>query len=179
MNPLILVNRQYAYPPEGGVPDLVPVPEGNSPVFLEREAAGALSRLMAALNGWQWIAPVSGWRSQAEQERIYQTSLSENGPAFTAQFVALPGHSEHQTGLAIDLGFRRPDIDFLCPDFPYAGICQTFRLRAPQYGFIERYPAGKEAITGIAHEPWHFRYVGVAHATAMARLGLTLEEYLT
>ena len=85
----------------------------------------------------------------------------ENGEEFTNQFVARPGHSEHQTGLAIDLGLKQPDIDFLRPYFPYKGICQTFRELSTDYGFIERYPAGKEAITGIAHEPWHFRYVGV------------------
>ena len=61
---------------------------------------------------------------------------------------------------------------------PYEGICQRFRELAPLYGFIERYPANKEAVTGIAHEPWHFRYVGRPHAQRMTDLGLTLEEYL-
>ncbi len=56
-------------------------------------------------------------------------------------------------------------------------ICQTFREKAAKYGFILRYPAGKEHITGIGHEPWHFRYVGVPHAEIMASEGLTLVEY--
>lgn len=116
---------------------------------------------MAELDGWRYITAVSGWRSQEEQREIYLQSLLENGEEFTNQFVASPGHSEHQTGLAIDLGLKQPDIDFLRPYFPYKGICQTFRELSTDYGFIERYQAGKEAITGIAHEPWHFRYVGV------------------
>ena len=91
--------------------------------------------------------------------------------------MALPGCSEHQTGLAIDLGLRGPEVDFLCPDFPYTGPCGDFRRLAADYGFVERYPAGKEPITGIAHEPWHFRYVGVPHAERMAAMGLVLEEY--
>ena len=129
--------------------------------LLEQCAATALNQLMAELDGWRYITAVSGWRSQEEQREIYLQSLLENGEEFTNQFVARPGHSEHQTGLAIDLGLKQPDIDFLRPYFPYKGICQTFRELSTDYGFIERYPAGQEAITGIAHEPWHFRYVGV------------------
>ena len=109
---------------------------------------------------------------------IYTDSLRENGPEFTAKFVAMPGHSEHLTGLAIDLGLRQPKIDFIRPAFPYEGICQKFRELAPAYGFIERYPKGKEHITGIAHEPWHFRYVGTPYSETMAFKGMTLEEYL-
>lgn len=178
MNRLILVNARHACPPDAAQ-DLVPVHENDPDILLEREAACALSRIVERLDGWQWIVPVSGWRSQEEQTAIYEASLRENGPAFTAKFVALPGHSEHQTGLAIDLGLLQPEIDVIRPAFPYKGICQKFRELAPAYGFIERYPAGKEQITGIAHEPWHFRYVGTPHSEIMACQGLTLEEYLS
>ena len=133
---------------------------------------------MERLDGWRFIVPVSGWRSWEEQQTIYTQSLRENGPVFTAKFVAMPGHSEHQTGLAIDLGLLQPEIDFIRPAFPYEGICQKFRELAPAYGFLERYPEGKEHITGIAHEPWHFRYVGTPYSEEIARTGLTLEEYL-
>ena len=128
MNPLILVNARHACP--GGVPDLIPV--GGSPVLLDWQAAQALEALMEELDGWQSIVPVSGWRSFEEQTGIYQSSLAENGPAFTRKYVALPGHSEHQTGLAIDLGLRGPEIDFIRPDFPYEGVCQRFRERAAE-----------------------------------------------
>ena len=145
--------------------------------MLARRAAEPLRRLVRALGGWSVLVPVSGWRSQREQQEIYESSLRQNGRAFTEQFVALPGHSEHQTGLAIDLGQAGPDLDFICPDFPYCGICQEFRRRAVDYGFVERYRAGKESVTGIAHEPWHFRYVGRPHAAIMMQRDLVLEEY--
>lgn len=61
---------------------------------------------------------------------------------------------------------------------PWSEICQIFRDRAADYGFIERYPKGKENITHIGHEPWHFRYVGVEHAKQMTERNLTLEEYV-
>lgn len=177
MNSLILVNRQNPYTMSIRQ-NLTPVLPAFPRILLEREAAHALSRLMEKLGGWGNILPVSGWRSFDEQEKIYLDSLRDNGREFTRQFVALPGHSEHQTGLAIDLGLRGESVDFIRPDFPYDGICQRFRELAPAYGFIERYPAGKEGVTGIAHEPWHFRYVGAPHAESMARQGLCLEEYL-
>lgn len=175
MNPLILVNARHACPEE--VPDLINV--GNSSVLLEWEAALALEALMGSLDGWRSIVPVSGWRPFQEQEDIYQNSLREHGLEFTQKYVALPGHSEHQTGLAIDLGLKGPEVDFIRPAFLYEGVCQTFRERAANFGFVERYPAGKETVTGIAHEPWHFRYVGPAHTRELVRRGLVLEEYLT
>ena len=149
----------------------------KSTVRLECEAADSLNRLMEKIDGWKQIAAVSGWRPHHEQQEIFAQSLRDNGREFTEKYVALPGHSEHQTGLAIDLGLRTGKIDFIRPTFPYAGICQIFRKLAPAFGFIERYPKGKEMVTGIAHEPWHFRYVGKPHAEIMAELGLTLEEY--
>lgn len=176
MNSLVLVNGQHACPPDAAQ-DLIPVHEDYPDILLEREAVCALSHIMERLDGWKFIVPVSGWRSLEEQQQIYEKSLRENGPEFTVKFVAMPGHSEHQTGLAIDLGLRLPKIDFIRPSFPYEGICQKFRELAPAYGFIERYPKGKEHITGIAHEPWHFRYVGVPHAEIMVKHGWTLEEY--
>lgn len=173
---LILVNGQYPYGSENAEPSLVPAHSGSG-VLLERRAAVLLSILMGSIRGWTRISAVSGWRSGREQREIYDQSLRDNGVAFTEQFVARPDHSEHQTGLAIDLGLRKPEIDFIRPDFPDSGICRTFRKKAVAYGFIQRYPKGKEAITGIAHEPWHFRYVGAPHAAIMTELGLTLEEY--
>lgn len=174
---LILVNGPHPYR-ETLRPELAPVPGPGSPVRLARRAADALSRLMAAIGGWDGIVPVSGWRSHQEQQAIWNQSLADHGPDFTRTYVARPGSSEHETGLAIDLGLRSHDLDFLRPAFPDVGVCQTFRDLAPAYGFLQRYPAGKEALTGIGHEPWHFRYAGQPHASLMAELDLTLEEYL-
>lgn len=173
---LILVNKEHGIlkQPAG---TLVPVAY-QSDILLQRQAAALLENLMDQINGWQYIVPVSGWRSTQEQQQIWNDTLAENGLEFTQTYVALPGHSEHQTGLAIDLALKQENIDFICPDFPYDGICQAFRKMAPDYGFIERYPKGRENITGIGHEPWHFRYVGVPHAKIMTENNLVLEEYM-
>lgn len=178
---LTLVNA--AHPLEDGdrrklEEHLMPADEDFPEILMEETAARALRALLRELGAEGQIVPVSGYRTMEEQTQIYEDSLRENGGEFTKKFVALPGCSEHQTGLAIDLGLCKDEIDFICPDFPYEGICQKFRLMAPDYGFVERYPAGKEAVTGIGHEPWHFRYVGRPHARIMTDRGLVLEEYL-
>lgn len=172
--PLILVNPKYKAAWEAPS-ELIAVGEN---VLLERQAATLLNQLMQEIGGWASIVPVSGWRSMAEQQAIWDDTLRESGPEYTRTYVALPGCSEHQTGLAIDLGLRQEHIDFICPEFPDTGICGEFRRRMTDYGFILRYPAGKEQITGIGHEPWHFRYVGVPHARIMVENGLILEEYI-
>ncbi len=175
---LILVNAAHGYVEEA-YGNLEPVQRDGPHILLERRAALLLSGLIEKINGRQGIVPVSGWRSLQEQQRIWDDSLMENGRAFTEKYVAIPGHSEHQTGLAIDLGLKQENIDFIRPEFPAEGVCGRFRTKAPAYGFIERYPSGKEDITGIAYEPWHFRYVGIPHAMIMVREKLTLEEYIS
>lgn len=176
---LILVNGRHgvAYnAPE----ELVTVggeASSSGKVQLERQTAALLEELMHEIGGWNFIVPVSGWRSMAQQQAIWDSCLKENGPEYTRTYVAVPGHSEHQTGLAIDLGLRQEQIDFICPEFPDTGICGQFKQRAADYGFILRYPAGKEPVTGIGCEPWHFRYVGIPHAQIMVENHQTLEEY--
>ena len=158
-------------------PVLAPAAPGSD-VLLDTRAAAMLKGLISRLGAAGEIVPVSGWRSMREQREIWDGSMAENGTEFTRKYVALPGCSEHQTGLAIDLAPRSDNIDFIRPDFPYDGICGRFRALAADYGFIERYQAGKEHITGIAAEPWHFRYVGRPHARLMSDNGLCLEEYV-
>jgi len=174
---LILVNRKYPYKESYAKTTLIPVKNADEKVLLERQHAAIYTKLMDELCAWEQITATSGWRSKQEQEQIYSKSLLGNGTDFTAKYVALPEHSEHQTGLAVDLALNQPDIDYLRPYFPYTGICGAFRNKAGSYGFIERYPKDKEDITGIAYEPWHFRYVGAPHATIMNSTGDTLEEY--
>lgn len=173
---LILVNAVHPLLAEPKAVSLSPV-GGTEDVFLERRAAALLEKLMGELHGWRGIVPVSGWRSREEQQAIWEDTIRTSGMEFTKKYVAQPGCSEHQTGLAIDLGARREQVDYIRPDFPETGLCGAFRRRAADYGYILRYPVGKETITGIAYEPWHFRYVGVPHAQIMASSGLTLEEY--
>lgn len=177
---LILVNATHALEEGDGkepISLLPPYPQYPH-ILLEQRAATCLSHLIEFISGQQDIVPVSGYRSVEEQKQIYADSLQEHGRAFTQNYVALPNHSEHQTGLAIDVGLQKEELDFIRPDFPYQGICHEFRKKAPYYGFVERYQQGKEAVTGIAHEPWHFRYVGYPHAVLMIQRGLALEEYL-
>ena len=173
---LILVNAEHPIRRRER-PVLAPAAPGSD-VLLDTRAAAMLTGLISRLGAAGEIVPVSGWRSMREQREIWDGSLAENGTEFTRKYVALPGCSEHQTGLAIDLALRSDNIDFIRPDFPYDGICGRFRALAADYGFIERYQAGKEHITGIAAEPWHFRYVGRPHARLMSDNGLCLEEYV-
>lgn len=147
-------------------------------ILMQQDASNVLQLILEKIAAGSFIVPVSGYRSGQEQTAIYEGSLKENGPEFTEKYVALPGCSEHQTGLAIDLGLNQEHIDFIRPEFPYTGICQSFRNAAPDYGFIERYAKEKEKITGISHEPWHFRYIGFPHSKIMAEKGLSLEEYI-
>ncbi len=174
---LLLVNADY--PLKAGAEEALVCVDPRFPeITLRREAAVALQNALRAIGAGDAIVPVSGARSLAEQTEIYESSLRENGADFTRKYVALPDHSEHQTGLAIDLGLAQEKIDFIRPEFPYDGICGEFRSVASAYGFIERYARNKEKITGIAHEPWHFRYVGAPHARLIREMRMALEEYI-
>ncbi|MBD5129397.1 MAG: M15 family metallopeptidase [Ruminococcaceae bacterium] len=171
---LILVNEYYPVR-EAEAPELTAV--NGSEITLKRTAALQLELALAAVNGRTGITPVSGYRSMEEQQSIWNGCLSESGIEFTEKYVAKPAHSEHQTGLAIDLGETREHIDFVRPDFPDGGVCGKFKRIAAKYGFILRYPHDKEHITGIAYEPWHFRYVGAPHTEIITENGFVLEEY--
>lgn len=177
---LILVNQKHPlkFANKNFELQLVPVDGGPADILMEVKASTLLAQLIRSIQGEKSIVPVSGYRNHAQQEKIYRDSLLENGKEFTKQYVAKPNQSEHQTGLAIDLGKRSDTIDFIRPDFPYSGICGSLRQKAAQYGFIERYGKGKESITGISHEPWHFRYVGYPHAQIMQDNQFSLEEYV-
>lgn len=180
---LLLVNADN--PVRSARACLLPVSDaGNMHAFqpaieLEEVCMRHLAALLAAVQASDDIVVVSGYRSQEEQRAIYEDSLRDNGPEYTASYVALPGRSEHQTGLAVDVGERKAgELDFIAPSFPDEGKCLAFKEEAARYGFIQRYQEGKRAITGIACEPWHYRYVGSPHAQWMKRLNYCLEEYV-
>ncbi len=113
----------------------------------------------------------SGFRSYEDQDRIYNNYASYDGYEAADTYSARPGHSEHQTGLAFDLN----TID---DSFAYTPEGEWVKNNAHKYGFIIRYPEGKEHITGYMYESWHIRYLGVETATSVYESGLTLEEYL-
>ncbi len=175
---VFLVNPSHPLP-EGFEPPLLSPALPGSEILLESECAAALTALVSRLDAHGKIVPVSGYRPHSEQLSLWDETMRTHGENFTRQYVAIPGCSEHETGLAIDLALDTGgEIDFIRPYFPYDGICGEFRALAAEYGFIERYPAGKEHITSISPEPWHFRYVGAEHAAYIASHGLTLEEYI-
>jgi D-alanyl-D-alanine carboxypeptidase len=147
-------------------------------MLLDKTCLRNLANLLEACQGINEIIAVSGYRTKLEQEEIYESSLADNGAEYTARYVALPDRSEHQTGLAIDVGKRNKDVDFIAPAFPDSGVYKRFKQLAARHGFIQRYKEGKESITRISCEPWHFRYVGYPHAGIMEQNGWCLEEYI-
>ncbi|ABW20388.1 D-alanyl-D-alanine carboxypeptidase family protein [Alkaliphilus oremlandii] len=176
---LILINQKHPIQikEEEIIKDLTPIGNCLSEHFINKNTAKALQYILNKINSEDRIIPVSGFRSRREQIDLYKSSVRDNGLEFTQQFVAKPDESEHQSGMAIDLGENKRDIDFICPDFPYNGVFNKFREEAKKCGFIERYKEGKESITGISKEPWHFRYVGYPHSVIIEEKGFALEEY--
>lgn len=116
-----------------------------------------------------WIG--SGYRSYHDQEIIYENYVKSDGKEMADTYSARPGYSEHQTGLVIDCN----TIDDAFGATPEAA---WLAQHAHEYGFIIRYPQGKEDITGYKYEPWHIRYVGSKVATKLYKTGQCLEEYL-
>lgn len=117
-----------------------------------------------------WIQ--SGYRSYGLQETLYNNYVNRDGKLAADTYSARPGHSEHQTGLAFDL-------NSITDEFQYTDEGKWVNENAYRYGFIIRYPKGKEDITGYKYESWHLRYVGVELATELYNDGdwITLEEY--
>jgi len=174
----ILVNRDHPIP-EGYSDGIalveLPVEEGFS-VPMEEETAGAFLRLQGDLarEGLR-MEPLSGYRSADTQRRILEDFLRSRGEEYTLSHVAAPGHSEHQTGLALDVTLYDAKGDPVEDD--HAPEYDRLFPRLHEYGFILRYPEGAEAVTGYAFEPWHIRYVGIPAATAIHENHWTLEEY--
>ncbi len=166
---LVLVNAQNALP-EGWEDEVEIVYTTNrhgENVGVERTAYAAYCGLRDALAAEG--APLdinSAYRTVASQQALAASYLEKYGADYVKRYVAVPGYSEHRTGLALDLYLQSPDV--------WAKI----HARLAEFGFILRYPEGKEAITGYAYEPWHVRYVGVGAAREIAERGLALEEYL-
>lgn len=118
----------------------------------------------------------SSYRSYSEQNWLYERKVSQYGdPAVAATIVAPPGTSEHQSGLCADI----TDIYYATKDrsLENTDLFKWMYAHCHEYGFILRYPDGKQDITGIIYEPWHFRYVGVEAATYIMENDLTFEEF--
>ena len=116
----------------------------------------------------------AGHRTYEYQQGLYDDELKKTGQESSA-LVAKPGYSEHHTGLAVDFTTYRNGV---YKDFDGTGDYAWIMENCHKYGFVNRYPEGKQSLTMIDNEPWHFRYVGVPHATAMKNYDLCLEEYI-
>lgn len=160
VNGILVVNKTYS------------VPKDYDPGKLDDDALKAFEEMREAASKEDitlWIA--SGYRSYKTQEELYNGYIKEDGQEKTDLFSAKPGHSEHQTGLAMDLNII---------DSSFEGTQEAIWIEkhAHEYGFIIRYPKGKEDITGYKYEPWHVRYLGIDAAKKVYDSNATLEEYL-
>lgn len=122
----------------------------------------------------------SAYRSADDQQATYSALQAKYGREYAHEYVANPGESEHQTGFAVDIASvtHGCEIDANACSLD-AGGTAWLRANAAKYGFIERYPSGKQSITGVAGEHWHYRYVGVPLAKALDAANMTLDEFVT
>ena len=118
----------------------------------------------------------SAYRSLEYQQKVYDETLEQYGKDYADKYVATPGYSEHHTGIALDLGIYRSDG--YVGTFSESNNAVWVNNNCQLYGFVRRYKEDKVSITGISNESWHFRYVGVPHATYMNEHNLCLEEYI-
>lgn len=157
---------------------------GNMGQRVDARVEQQLNAMLAAgaANG---IDVVSGYRPASQQATIYWRRVNQyraqgydadTAQQMTGTIIKRPGYSEHNCGLAVDLGgngnFRLEE------DFQQTAAYKWLIANCAEYGFILRYPQGKEDITGVTFEPWHYRYVGVETARAIMQSGVCLEEYL-
>ena len=181
---LVLVNKQNQLP-EGWEGALETVTVQNSlgdDVEVEKRAYDAYLELKADLekDGVK-VDLDSARRSVAEQQRIVDDFTKKYGEDYVKQYVAVPGYSEHHTGLALDLYLNIDGKDvYLNEDMvEYPEVWAKIHAKLADHGFILRYLEGKEDITGYSYEPWHIRYVDdPAIAKEITDAGETLEEYL-
>lgn len=184
---LILVNKEYTMPNE--ISDL-PLKNIGDGYRVQADMYDALVKMMddAKAAGLP-LYIVSGYRPIERSRVLYENKVqeylnagysAEEAAVQAGMWIAPPGTSEHSTGLAVDLisadyYTKLPD---LLPEFEEFEEAKWMKEHCAEYGFILRFPKGKEDITKVVFEPWHFRYVGVEAATAIMEQGITLEEYL-
>ena len=164
---ILIANKKY------------PLPEDFNPGE-NAEARAAFEQMAtdAKALGFDLVA-FSGFRSYEYQTTLYNNYVNRDGKEAADRYSARPGHSEHQTGLAFDIGEKSREDLWLTAEFGETPAGKWLADNAYKYGFILRYPEGKEDVTGFMYEAWHFRYLGVEKATEVKQTGLTLEEYLS
>ena len=172
---LILVNKHHQLPTNFQQQNLVTMERkhtnGGGQFFLKDIAYEKYVEMSdAAKNDGVSMYVVSAYRTEAYQRNLYYGKVRNGGQTYADNYSARAGHSEHQTGLAVD-------INSTYVSFEYSLAFQWLQNHAHEYGYILRYPKGKEWITGYSYEPWHYRYVGVEVATIIHEQGITFEEY--
>ena len=177
---LLLANKSHKLPDGYAPSDLVTttMPCSNGTAYMRVEANNALTSMYNdAQNDGVSLMISSAYRSESYQTSLYNGYVSSYGAASADRISSRPGYSDHQTGLACDF------VNGLASDFEESFESTSSGIwlaqHAHEYGFIMRYPKGKEEITGYSYEPWHFRYIGVDYATKMYEQDptLTFEEY--
>ncbi len=173
---LVLVNKNYKLKDDFIPKDLVKLKlkYSNDNKYLKKEAAKSFYKLSdeAQKLGYRIIV-VSGYRSYTYQEELFNYYVKEKGIAYASKCSAKAGHSEHQTGLAIDVEGSNLDYNLFDESKEFDWMINN----SYKYGFILRYPKGKEDITGFKYEPWHYRYVGIKTAKIIYNKNLTFEEF--
>lgn len=170
---LILVNKYYYLDEDYEPEDLVAIESGYTSWggYLKSEVYDAFKEMVdAAYEDGINLYSVSPYRSYQTQYGLYHNYASYDGYDKADTYSARPGYSEHQTGLAVD-------INSTDDSFAYTSEAKWLKNNAYKYGFILRYPSGKEYITGYQYEPWHYRYVGKDVAKDIYDLDITYEEY--
>ena len=151
---------------------------GNKLIYLEKKTYKYIKKLLKEMNKYfeTEIVIDSGYRTFFYQENLLKELIKEKQEE-AYKSLAIPSHSEHQTGLAVDIGFYKNgqyDAKFKIED--YEKEFKYLECHAHRYGFILRYPKNKEDITGYIYEPWHLRFIG-KKAKHLYKYNLTLEEY--
>jgi zinc D-Ala-D-Ala carboxypeptidase len=181
----VIVNKHHPLPlqyvPVGLRSPKIPLKNGSgtSEMLLRDDAAAAAESFIGAADaaGYKFML-VSGYRSSELQTSLYARYVADNGQTEADTFSARPGFSEHQTGLSMDVSFPDNNCSFAAcqGDTPGGKWLET---EAYKYGFILRYPRGKQSITGYIYEPWHFRYVGIKLASELHTQEQTMEEFFS
>ena len=181
---MVLVNKQSKLPDDWEERiELVDVTNGLGETYqVEKKTAEAYGKLREDLSNDGIIIELdSTYRTVTRQQEIWDNFLKEHGEEYTKKYVAVPGTSEHHTGLAVDVKIIKDgkvidDNDEMTAE---KEIFSKVHAKLAKYGFILRYPEGKEDITGYGAEVWHFRYIDSPEiAKKIMDNGLTFEEYL-
>lgn len=183
---LILVNRdnEFVFPDSADFTAVLDTKEKgykvkDRTVLVDSRIMPSLNAMMAdffAATGNGDVTVVSGYRTREYQQMLLDREIAQSGEETAEKWVALPGASEHHTGLAIDFSIYHDNG--LSEEYDGTGDCQWIAENCWKYGFILRYPDSKKEMTGIYYEPWHFRWVGISHAIAVTKQQICMEEYI-